>query len=175
MYKNMNFNIRRARPGDVPKIMEIMKEAKEDQSHPQWFVADEEPYVREHLDTKGFVVVAETEEKELAGFFLIKYPDDQDHLGDFLHFSREKKEKTVIMDSAVVARKFRGNGLQGKMLEGAEAFLDPQKYPYRMCTVHPQNQYSLQNMRKHGYEVMDTVTCYGGLPRHILLKDKLSL
>ncbi len=168
----MNFNIRRARLCDVPKIMKIMEEAKEDRAHPQWFVADDESYVRTHLDMRGFVVVAETPEKEMAGFFMVKYPEPGEHLGDFLHFSNEKKEKTAIMDSAAVAREFRGNGLQGKMLEAAEMLLDTKKYPYLMCTVHPQNKYSLRNMQDHGYQVMDTVTCYGGLPRHILMKER---
>jgi len=42
-----------------------------------------------------------------------------------------------------------------------------------MCTIHPDNVYSLYNMNKLGYEVKTTVKCYGDNIRHVLLKELL--
>ena len=65
------FLIRKADEADVVGIMKVMNEAQGDKEHPDWFVADNEDYIRAHLKEHGFVVVAESSEEEIAGFFLI--------------------------------------------------------------------------------------------------------
>lgn len=167
----MGFIIRRAADGDVPGIMAVMDEAKNLSEHPEWFVADDEDFVRRHLSEEGFVIVAVAEDGQIAGFFLVKEPRPDENLGVYLDFDSEKLKQVAVMDSAAVGTAYRGNGLQGRMLKEAEKTLDTQKFRYLMCTIHPENIYSLQNMQRHGYEVKKTVQCYGGLPRHILLKE----
>lgn len=167
----MEFIIRRAVAGDVPGIMAIMEEAKNSAEHPEWFVADDENFVRCHLSGKGFVIVAQTENKQIAGFFLVKEPGPEENLGVYLDYDSEKLKQVAVMDSAAVGTAYRGNGLQGRMLKAAEKELDTRKFKYLMCTIHPENIYSLQNMQRYGYEVKKTVLCYGGLPRHILSKE----
>lgn len=167
----MDFTIRRADIRDLDGIMRLMTEAASDPVHPQWFVADEEAYVREHLKGKGFVVTAVSGENEIAGFFLVKKPELSENLGVYLDFDEEKLDRVAVMDSAVVGSDWRGNGLQGRMLEAAEEILDKERFSFLMCTIHPDNIYSLGNMQNHGYQVKKTTQCYGGLPRHILLKE----
>ena len=148
------FRIRKAEMTDVDEIMAVMHEAKNDKEHP------------------GFVIVAQTADGSVAGFFLIKYPENrEDNLGTYLDFDEEQLSHVAVMDSAVVCCAYRGNGLQGHMLEEAERLLDTDQYYYLMCTIHPDNQFSRHNMESHGYEVKRTALCYGGLPRCILLKD----
>lgn len=166
------FLIRKADETDISGIMKVMNEAQNDKSHPDWFVSDNEEYIRTHLKEHGFVIVAESAEGEIAGFFLIKYPENrEDNLGTYLDFEEEQLAHIAVMDSAVVGNAYRGNGLQGRMLEAAESFLDLEKYYYLMCTIHPDNQFSRHNMESHGYEVKKIALCYGGLPRCILLKN----
>ena len=167
----MTFQIRRATQEDLPQIMEIMEEAAGNHVHPDWFVDDDSEFVREHLDHHGFVVVAEAPGGKIAGFFLVKEPKEEENLGKYLDFSPQELAKVAVMDTAAVKSDYRGNGLQGKMLEGAEKLLDS-RFTYLMCTIHPDNIYSLHNMQSHGYEVRKTVKCYGGLDRHILLKKR---
>lgn len=167
----MEFLIRQAEEKDIPGIMCVMREAETDHAHPDWFVSDDEAFVRKHLRDKGFVIAAEAPDGRIAGFFLVKYPQSEENLGNALNYTEEQLAKVAIMDSAAVASEFRGNGLQGRMLEEAERHLDTVRYPYLMCTVHPDNRYSLSNMQKHGYEIQITTECYGGLKRHILLKN----
>ena len=61
--------------------------------------------------------------------------------------------------------------MQEQMLEAAESLLDKEKYYYLMCTIHPDNEFSRNNMESHGYKVKKIALCYGGLPRCILLKN----
>ena len=167
----MKFTIRKAQASDVPGIMAVMEEAGEDTLHPDWFVADNEEFVREHLEGKGFVIVAQNmDTDQIAGFFLVKYPEDEENLGHYLGFDEEQLSHVAVMDSAAVAGTYRGHGLQGKMLEAAEQLLDKKTFYYLMCTIHPDNQFSRHNMESHGYKVKKTALCYGGLPRCILLK-----
>lgn len=101
----------------------------------------------------------------------MKKPEMEDNLGVYLDFDETKLNQVAVMDSTVVGSVWRGNGLQGRMLEKAEELLDKESFRYLMCTIHPENSYSLQNMQKHGYVVKKTAKCYGGLTRHILLKE----
>ena len=167
----IHFVIRKADEADISGIMAIMNEARSDTEHPDWFVADDEKYIREHIQDQGYVIVAESPIGGIAGFFVVKYPDDEDNLGTCLDFDREQLAHVAVMDSAVVGSVYRGNGLQGKMLEAAEELLDTEKYYYLMCTIHPDNEFSRNNMESHGYKVKKIALCYGGLPRCILLKN----
>ena len=167
----MTFQIRKATQEDVTQIMAVMEEAGSNPIHPDWFVDDDREFVESHLTHHGFVMVAEAPNGEIAGFFLVKEPKEEENLGKYLDFSSDKLKKVAVMDSAAVKSTYRGNGLQGKMLEEAEKLLDA-RFTYLMCTIHPDNVYSLHNMHSHGYEIQKTVKCYGGLDRHILLKKR---
>ena len=165
------FVIRRAELADICGIMALMNEAQNDKSHPDWFVSDDEEYVRAHIEGHGFVIIAQAADGEVAGFFLVKYPESrEDNLGTWIEFDEEQLSHVAVMDSAVVSAVYRGNGLQGQMLKAAEKLLDTEKYYYLMCTIHPDNKFSRHNMESHGYEVKKMALCYGGLPRCILLK-----
>ena len=85
------FRIRKAEMADVDEIMAVMHGAKNDKEHPDWFVSDDEEYVREHIEEQGFVIVAQTADGSVAGFFLIKYPENrEDNLGTYLDFDEEQ-------------------------------------------------------------------------------------
>lgn len=151
--------------------MVIMEEAKASSVHPEWFVADSAEYVRAHIEGKGFVILAETGQGEAAGFFLVKRPEPEENLGRFLSFTGEQLACVAVMDSAAVKGKYRGNGLQGRMLREAERLVKKAGFRFLMCTVHPDNRFSLDNMEKNGYQIQKTVRCYGGLLRHVLMKE----
>lgn len=167
----MEFLIRKADEKDVPEIMEHMEEARADLLHPDWFVASDEDYIRKHLKKDGLVLVAQTADDRIAGFFVVVYPQDEENLGHYLGFDKEQLAHVALMDTAVVGSAYRGYGLQGKMLEKAESMIDQEMFYHLMCTIHPDNRFSRHNMESHGYEVKATVHCYGGLLRHVLLKN----
>ena len=49
------------------------------------------------------MIVAQTADGSVAGFFLIKYPENrEDNLGTYLDFDEEQLSHVAVMDSAVV-------------------------------------------------------------------------
>lgn len=167
----MNFLIRNATENDIPEIMGIMNAKPSGKTKPEWYITDEEDAVRKCLCEQGFILVAQTDLDVIAGFFIVKYPEREENLGKYLDFTDEQLEKVVLMDSVAILPEFRGNGLQGILVKWAEEKIDPARFRYLMCTVHPDNVYSLHNMQKLGYEVKKTVTCYGNNIRNVLLKE----
>lgn len=166
----MDFVIRRATEQDIPQLVAIMEEAVDNPQHPDWFVSDDADFIREHLDVKGFVLAAEAPAKEIAGFFIVKYPEPGENLGTFLNYTEDQLAHTAIMDSAAVARNYRGHKLQARMAQAAEALIDPERFRYLLCTIHPDNRFSLSNMQSQGYVVKAEVRCYGGKRRYVLEK-----
>ncbi len=165
------FLIKKAGEEDVPGILALMKEAASQKDHPDWFVADDESYIRDHISTNGFIAVAKYK-NDTAGFFMIKFPRSGEmHLGTFLDYQEQDLACSVIMDSAVVKKSFRGHSLQKKLLTFCEKELAGTPYRHYLCTVHPDNTYSLRNMQSMGYQVIKKTRCYGGLDRFVLVKD----
>lgn len=173
----MEFIMKRADVSCLSKIMEVMEEGKQSVKAAEWFSADDETFIRDVLSKNGFIIGAwEKESEEMAGFFSVVFPDKEENLGKYAGLSGEELTKVVYMDSAVVRVKYRGNKLQKQMLEAAEKELaellkrNGLDCQYRMCTVHPENVYSLQNMVKNGYEIAAKTKLYGGLERYVLCK-----
>ena len=110
----MEFQIRKAEPADVRGIMRIMEQAGKCHIHPEWFVVDDEAYVRAHLEQKGFSVVAEASDGEIAGFFIIKYPDKDDNLGTYLGFDDRQLSQVAVMDSGSSGHCFPGKWTSGQ-------------------------------------------------------------
>lgn len=173
----MRFQMEKMTAENLPEIMDVMEDARKSVTKQEWFVADEEDYVKQVLEGNGFLVGAREEEsRELAGFFMVFYPDARDNLGQYAGLTEKELSKVIYMDSAAVKEKYRGNGLQGRMLRQAEALLRQnqkekgQTVQYGMCTIHPDNISSLRTMEKNGYEIAARRKLYGGLDRYILCK-----
>lgn len=169
----MEFQIRRAEENDLDDIIRIMEQVKAGMKHPEWYVADDREYLEKHLETDGFILLAVTEERQTAGFFMVDFPGSKEkNLGKFLHLDERELRLTAHMDSAAVLEEYRGFHLQSRLLEAAERELEHDPHKYLMCTVHPDNHASLHTMQRHGYVIVATQKMYGGLMRHVLYKKK---
>lgn len=169
---NEDFTLRLAEQQDIDGIFNVMEQVKETMERPEWFVADDRNYIKRHIDgDKGFTVVAGTNDGSIAAFFTIDYPKNRaDNLGYDIGLAGEERLRTAHMDTVGVLSEYRGNRLMARLLEFAERILAQTKYCHLMCTIHPDNRYSLDNMTGHGYQVMATKEKYGGFLRHILYK-----
>lgn len=167
------FKLRQAGEQDVAGIISVMDQVNASMAKPEWFVADDKNYMERHaLGEDGFTMVAETGSGQIAAFFTIDYPGSrEDNLGRDIGLSEEDCLRTAHMDSVGVLSEYRGNHLMERLLKQAEEVLSHTGYRHLMCTIHPDNQYSLNNMKHHGYQVVATKEKYGGLPRHILYKQ----
>ena len=169
----MPYTLRKATDDDIPAILRLMAHGKDTAAHPDWFVADGKDYVRSHIDDAGFTILALSGQNEAVGFFSVDFPGTgQENLGRLLGMADDDLSRVAHMDTAVVQKKARGRHLQRRMLNAAEEALRELPYRYYMATVHPDNRFSLDNMLAAGYRIKATSLCYGGLPRHILIKDR---
>ncbi len=172
------FIIRKAGSEDLDGIVSLMEQVKSGMSHDDWYVTDPKERIALHLDKEGFIIAAETEQGELAGFFMVDFPGRREedplneNLGRELPLSEEELLLVAHMDSAAVHPDYRGHHLQDRMLKAIEAELRSDPAEYYLCTVHPDNHSSLNTMRRNGYVIIKTKEKYGGMRRHVLFKKK---
>ncbi len=165
-----DITITTANPEDVSEIMEMMISAKNTIADTDWFVEDDEGYVKRHFGKCGITLKACGKKKILA-FLIVDIPGEEpENLGFDLEFTKEQRDITILMESAVVRPEARGLGLQRKLMKEAEKSFRGTKYRYALATVHPQNIYSRNNFLALGYEEVMEKLKYGGLPRIIMKK-----
>lgn len=169
----MKFKIVEASEKDTDRIAALIFKVWEEMEQKEWFVADNADYTREMIRSgKGIGYMAVEEETgALAGVFMTVFPgDSEENLGRDAGLAKEELSKVAHMDSVAVLREYRGNHLQYRLMQEAEQKLTKKGYRYLMCTIHPENQYSMQNAVKQGYRVVAQKEKYGGHLRNILLK-----
>ena len=177
--KKMEYIIRRAGTDDIEKIDFLMWNVYENLSEKNIFVPDDKIFIEKHIEKEGFILIAEKKEDAsslLAAFLIVRFPEnEEDNLGSYLKLSTEELQNVAHMESAVVDKNCRGAHLQQRLLEAAEQeimnmYWKEEKRYYLMCTIDPNNNYSLNNAKKMGYTVVDEVEKYGGKRRAILCK-----
>lgn len=158
---------------DAPLLADAMRQIRASMDNPTMYVIDTEEDIRHFIDgVHGFALLAK-EQKELAGFFIFRYPDiyEEEHLGAYLEFNEAQRQTVVYMDSAAVFPKFRGRRLQKQLLLEGEKLLRGTPYTNAFATVSPDNPASLNTLLSAGFQIIATVPKYGGLLRHVLYKD----
>lgn len=168
---NEELQIRRAAAEDVEEIMNIMEQVTQQMAQNSWFVPSDAAFVKKQAAGDGLVMVAENGRQEVAAAFIVFFPgNDEENLGYDLQLPECERLKVAHIEAVIVKPQYRGRRLQRRMLEAAERELKQTGYRYLMCTVHPENHYSLNNMRSCGYRILMTKEKYGGMLRHILCK-----
>lgn len=169
----MQFLIEKAVPADYLIVADVIQSVWQQIQQKDWFVADDPEYTC-HMLKEGNGIGYKAFEKDsgdLAGVFLVALPGNgEENLGRDIGLPEMELENVAHMESIAILSEYRGNGLQHSMMKTAEEELRKQGYRYLMCTVHPKNRYSKNNMIKQGYEVVLTKEKYGGYLRDILLK-----
>lgn len=171
----MEFTFEKATPNDIATLTQLVEEVWNTIEHKEWFALyDINGYIREFVDTeKGCIWKAiDASTRRIAGIYIVTYPGtDTDNLGYDIGLSESQRLQVAHMDTVAVHPFYRGHGLQQRFTLLMERELLSGGFRYFMCTVHPDNIYSRNNMEKCGYKVMKTSIKYGGLPRLILLKN----
>ena len=164
----MNIQIRKIGKSEVHKYLEFLHEVKEMMEQDEWFFLDPDEEVYELMDQDAMGIWLAEEEDRIAAVFCIVYPGLRSfNLGYDLEFSEPELERVVHMDTAAVHPDYRGLGLQHRMMLHAERELGGK---ILMCTIHPDNRYSLNNVLKQGYTIEKKTEKYGSI-RYILRKD----
>lgn len=166
----MNIEIKKAVYQDIDTIVELNNKANKYLEDPSWFCMDEPDFITKHIDREGFILKA-VDNQVLAGFLIVRFPNKaEDNLGIYQNLTEYQMKQVAHMETVVISKEYQGNKLQIKLMKAAEEILKDTTYQYFFATVHPDNQYSLNNFIRLNYSVIKTVKKYGGLDRHILYK-----
>ncbi|GLC81838.1 GNAT family N-acetyltransferase [Lacrimispora brassicae] len=170
----MEFLIERAVHEDYQIMTDVIQSVWQQIERKDWFVADDSEYTCRILkEGNGIGYKAfEKDSGALAGVFIAALPGKrEENLGRDMGLSEEELGKVAHMESVAIFPEYRGNGLQYRLMKTAEEELRRLGCRYLMCTVHPENRFSRDNMIRQGYQVVLTKEKYGGYLRDILLKE----
>lgn len=95
---------------------------------------------------------------------------DEDNYGYDLGIEGEQLLKVCQIESTVVKKNYRGNGLQKIICNELENIGIRDGMNIISATVYPENKYSLNTFLNLGYQVKREKIKYGGYRRYILEK-----
>ena len=118
------------------------------------------------------------ETDNLIAYRYISFPgSDNKSLAYDIDLPKNQMDKVVHLETTVVHPEYRGNALQSITLQYAAAEVKALGYRHLLCTVSPQNMFSLYNIMKNGLKIKALKRKYSssenpdGLWRFILHKD----
>ncbi len=167
----MELDFRRGTPADTEQFILFLDSVKAGMPQQHWFYLDPPETVREMMEDGSMELWIAMDGERMAAAFDILHPGLASfNYGYDLDLSREELLQVVHMDTSAVHTDYRGQGLQRKMVHTAETELTGQGRKILLCTVHPDNRFSLNNMLSQGYVIQKRVEKYGS-ERLILRKD----
>ncbi len=167
----MALELRKGKLEDAAAYTALLQEVRMGMEHKEWFYLDppEEVHAMLAAGTMELWVVMDGD-RMAAGFDLLRPGLESYNYGYDLDFTEEELLRVVNMDTAAVHLDYRGRGLQRKLVQEAEQQLIEEGHHILLCTVHPDNRFSLQNVLKQGYTIQKRLAMYGS-ERYILRKD----
>lgn len=171
---NFHFKLKKAAASEYEAVVQLIQTVVKEMPNKAWFAADGADHTRMMLSLgEGTAYVAHClETDEIAGVFLTVVPGDSpENLGNDIGLNENLHPLVVHMDVACVLPKYRGYGLQKKLMLHAEEIMKAKGYRYFCCTIHPENKYSLNSATALGYEIQTICEKYGGYLRAVLMKE----
>ena len=116
---------------------------------------------------------------DIIAYRYIGFPGcSEKNLGNDINMPRQELAKVAHLETTVVHPEYRGNSLQSLTLQQAIPMIKDFGYSHLLCTVSPQNIYSLYNIIKNGLRIKALKKKYGsekdgkdGLWRFILHRN----
>lgn len=163
--------IRKGTMEDTESFIELLSYVRQNMEHKEWLYLDSPDEVREMMRNGTMSLWVAVDGKRIVGAFDTLNPKLAPfNYGYILGLDEIDLLRVVNMDTAVVHPDYRGHGLQKRMMQQAETELARSGKHILLCTVHPHNSYSLNNLLSQGYSICKTVSLYGS-ERHLMRKN----
>ena len=164
----MEITIRKGSLGDLDTFLAFTHAVQEAMADKAWFALDPDEEMRELTEAGDMEFWLAEDGHRLAAVFSVIRPGLRDfNLGYEMGLGEDELFRVIHMDTAAVHPDFRGRGLQRRMMAQAEEDL---RGKILMCTIHPDNRFSLNNALKLGYRIEKRIGRYGSV-RYVLRKD----
>lgn len=162
--------IRKGTICDTESLIDLMVHVQKNMDHKEWLFLDSPDEIRKMMSDGTMSLWVATEAKQIIAAFDVLHPGLKPfNYGYSIDLSDEELLQVVNMDTIVVHPDYRGRGLQIKLMQSAEKEIVRSGKHILMCTVHPENRYSLINVLSQGYSICRTIPMYGSV-RHVLMK-----
>lgn len=123
------------------------------------------------INNIGKVIGCISEDDELIAIGVYAaYKLNEENYGYDFDFNEEDILQTANLESTIVLPKYRGNGLQRKLINILEQYALKENIKYIGATADPDNIYSVNNIKSMGFEIVKEKEKYGGLRRYIFKK-----
>lgn len=150
---------------DIDKYINFRKQVKETMLYPEWLGDFNKEDIINMLNNNAKIWIYYLDNKPICSMILI--PSDVKTL---LKFNLDLDyQKVVDYGPLFVDSKFRGCQLQLQMLKELDKYAIALGYKYAVTTVHPDNIYSINNLVKDGFKLINTKELKRGI-RNIYLK-----
>lgn len=167
----MAVEIVKARAGDLNTFVDFLYSVNAGMEHREWFYVDSREEFQALMDSGAMEIWFAKDGERIVGAFDLLIPGLEGYnYGYPMNYSREELLRVVNMDSAAVDADYRGMGIQRMLLTAAEEWLKERGKWILLCTIHPENRFSLGNALKLGYKIQRELPLYGSV-RYILRKD----
>lgn len=167
----MELTFRKGIIEDTEPLIRFLEEVREGMEQKDWFYLDPPEAVRTMMADGTMELWVAEDHDRLAAIFDVLYPGlESFNYGYDLDLREEDLLRVVHMDTSAVHPDYRGQGLQAMMIRRAEEELSGKGHRILLCTAHPENRFSLNNLLGLGYAIKKRVEKYGS-ERYILRKD----
>ena len=167
----MPIAIRKGTYQDTEAYIQLLQKVHGCMANRDWFYLDTPEEIRAMMKDDMMQLWVAMDRDKLAAAFTILIPGlSSVNYGYDLDFSEQELLRVVNMDTVAVLPEYRGQGLQYQLMQAAERELVEQGRNILLCTVHPENRFSLQNILRQGYSIQKELPKYGSV-RYFLRKD----
>ncbi len=150
---------------DLDKYIEFREYVKKNMEHPEWLGDFTKEELEIMLKTNSKIWIYYLNQEEVCSMMLI--PATKRALEKF-EINLDYKQ-VVDYGPMMVNPKFVGHGLQFQMLQEIDKYSINHNYKYAIGTIHPDNIYSIRNLIKDDFELVNFKEFKRG-PRNIYMK-----
>lgn len=151
---------------DIDKYIEFRENVKTKMDYPDWLGDLSKEDLIFMLENGSKIWIYYLNNGPVCSMMLI--PFDVKSLNN-LELSLDIKD-VVDYGPIMVNPKYVGNKLQYQMLKELDEYCLQQGFKYAVCTVHPDNIYSINNLLKDGFKLINQKDLERGI-RNIYLKE----
>lgn len=163
--------LRKGTKEDAQAFVDLLQTVHGSMAHQEWFYLDPPEETKEKIYASRLQLWVAMDGSTMAGALSVLVPGlEGENYGYDLELPREELMHVVNMDTAAVHPDYRGLGLQKKLMQMAEQELLQTGRKILLCTIHPDNHHSLQNVLDQGYTIQAKGSKYGSV-RYFLRKD----
>ncbi|WMI71543.1 hypothetical protein RBH88_00235 [Aminobacterium sp. MB27-C1] len=166
--KNVLCTMRLLAEKDTPSALDLHRKITLEIGDENIFCA--EHTIEESILGKGFVIGI-FDSDYLVAIRAISYGGKyMEEAQKDLQLHPSERDHIAVMDFCITEKAFRGNYIQHFTFLKAEEILYPERY-HLHSTISPLNIFSLRNVLRSGFLIVDLKEKYGGYLRFILHKD----